>query len=453
MQFIDEHRRSVSDGTVDGAAAGVAVPTTAKALCDFGDIDGAFAPKVEAEAIPVRKLAKEDGRTHTEDADEVVDDAFAVLDDRVGAFHVVEGDVGPRDFAVDFEVGESNAEKANLTLRMREVDGLGDAGGVCATLEQMLGEAEGEGVGRGEGEGAGVSEYGRVETAGHFSGDLFSGGDRELIDHDADGAGCGVDPVEVCEAATTLMVIDIDDHACLDLVEAGALDGVTLEQDSDVRELGGLLGNDALDAGKTSIHSGDAVGEGYRDALPHGLDQMHEAKRRTDRVAIRAGVRRDEKALVVADNPKDSGNSVSAHHGLAVALLCGSRRLALYLFAVLPGAAQDLIHACADLLGTIDSEGELGHMTDAHTLTNLGTNVVARGDEAVEGALFSFLVTVYGDEDTGALAAWREHNLGDVAWRDARVREFALQHGGNLLAEGAGDPITVMLSCSLLWHR
>src|SRR5580658_1578312 len=426
--------------------------TTAEALCYFGDIDCTFAAEVETKAAALRDLAKEDGSAHAEDADEVVDDALAVFDDRVGALHVIEGDVGPGDLAVDFEVGEGNAQEANLALGVREVDGLSDASGVGTAFQQVLGEAEGEGVCAGKGEGASVREYSRVEAARHLSGDLFSGGHGELIDHDADGAGCGVDPVEVGKAAATLMVVDVDDHACVDLFEAGALDGVALEQDGDVVDLCGELGNDALDAGEAAVHGGDAVGEGDGGPLAHGIEQMHEAERRTDSVAVRTSVRRDEEALVVADNAKDPGNGVSAHHGLAVALLCGSGRLAPYLFAVLSDTAQEFIHACVDLFRTVDGEGELGYVADTHSLSDFSADVIARGHEAVEGAVFSLLVTVYSDEDTAALAARSEHDLGNVTGRDARVRELPLQHGGNLLAEGAGYSIAVMLSCSLLWH-
>src|ERR1700742_2258902 len=114
MELTDEHRSCVSDGAVDGAAAGVAMTAAAEALCDFGDIDRAFAAEVEAEAIAVGELAKEDSSAHAEDADEVVDDAFAVFDDCVGAFHVIESDVGPGDLAIDLEVGERSSEESNL---------------------------------------------------------------------------------------------------------------------------------------------------------------------------------------------------------------------------------------------------------------------------------------------------------------------------------------------------
>src|SRR6185437_9104023 len=60
----------------------------------------------------------------------------------------------------------------------------------------------------------------------------------------------GIDPVEVGEAAAALIVIDVDDHARFDAVEAGALDGVALEQDGDVGGLDGQIGNDTLDAAR-----------------------------------------------------------------------------------------------------------------------------------------------------------------------------------------------------------
>src|ERR1700761_7887241 len=453
MQLIDEQRSCVSNGAVDGAAAGVAVTTAAEAFCDLGDIDRTLAAQVKPETVAGRQLAEEDSSAHAKDADEVIHDTLAVLDDRVGSLHVVERDVSPGHLAIDLEVGERGTEQADFALRVGEVDGLSDAGGVGAALQQMLRETKGERVRAGEGESTGVRKNSSIETAGHRRCDLFAGGDGELIDHDADGAGSGIDPVEVGEGAAALMVIDVDDHAGFNLVEACALDRVALEQDGDVVNFSGEFGNDAFDAWETAVHRGDAVGKGDGDALAHGLDEVHEAEGRADGVAVRASVRRDEEALVVADDPKDPGNGVGTHHGLAVALLRGCGRLALYFFAVLSGAAQDFIHACVNFFRAIDGEGELGHVTNTHALANLGTNVVARGDEAVECALLRFLVPVHGDEDTTAFASGSEHDLGDVTGRDARVGEFPFEHGGDLLGKGTGDSITVILSGSLLWHR
>jgi len=55
-------------------------------------------------------------------------------------------------------------------------------------------------------------------------------------------------------------------------------------------------------------------------------------------------------------------------------------------------------------------------------------------------------VAVHGDEDAGGLAARGEDDVGNVAGRDAGVGELALEHGTDLLGEGAGDAVAVMVS-------
>jgi hypothetical protein len=67
-------------------------------------------------------------------------------------------------------------------------------------------------------------------------------------------------------------------------------------------------------------------------------------------------------------------------------------------------------------------------------------------------AVISF-AAVDRDEDTGALSARSEHNIGNVAGSDARVGEFAFEHCTNLFGEGAGDSIAVIGSGSLFRHR
>ena len=54
-------------------------PPPPKLLGDLGDIDLSFAADAEAELAGVGDLAKKDSGFDAGDADEVVDDAFAVL--------------------------------------------------------------------------------------------------------------------------------------------------------------------------------------------------------------------------------------------------------------------------------------------------------------------------------------------------------------------------------------
>ncbi len=78
------------EGAVQGAAAGAAVAAAAEALGDLGYVDLAFAADAEAELIGGGELAEEDRGLDAGDADEVVDDAFAVFGVGAGLIHVVD---------------------------------------------------------------------------------------------------------------------------------------------------------------------------------------------------------------------------------------------------------------------------------------------------------------------------------------------------------------------------
>jgi hypothetical protein len=89
---------------IEGASAGVAMAATAEVLGDLGDVDLSLTADTEAELAGIGDFAKEDGTFDAGDADEVVDDAFAVLGYGADAIHVLAGDPGPGKIAVGLEV-------------------------------------------------------------------------------------------------------------------------------------------------------------------------------------------------------------------------------------------------------------------------------------------------------------------------------------------------------------
>ncbi len=254
------------EGAIESAPAGTAMTAAAEGLGDLSYIDFTFAADAETELAGRGKLAEEDSGLDAVDADEVVNDAFAVLDFGAGGIHVLIGDPGPREGAIGLEVGESCAEQADLAGRIGEVDVTGDLAGVCAAGGEVVGEGEGFGVGAGVGEGACVGEDGGVEAGGHAGGDLDVGGYGDAVDHGGDGAGVLVDPVEIGEVAAAGVMVDVDEATVIEAEESGALDAVALEEDgrdagvgNDVGDRGGVM--DAFDVGEGAVDEGDRVGE------------------------------------------------------------------------------------------------------------------------------------------------------------------------------------------------
>src|ERR1700722_13596151 len=98
----------------------------AEVLGNVGDVELAFAADAEAEQTGLGNFAEKDGGFDASDADEVVDDAFAVLGVGAGAVHVFAGDPGPGDGAVKLKIVEGCAEQADLAGGVGEVKVAGD---------------------------------------------------------------------------------------------------------------------------------------------------------------------------------------------------------------------------------------------------------------------------------------------------------------------------------------
>ena len=284
-----------AERAVEGTTAGAAMTATAEALCDLGDVDFALAANAEAELAGGGQLAEEDGGLDAVDADEVVDDAFAIFGFGAGSVHVLIGDPGPGQGAVGLEIGERGTEQTNLAGGVGEVDVAGDLAGVGSPGSEIVGESEGFCVGAGVGERAGVGEDGRVEAGGHGGGDFDVSGDGDAVDHGGDGAGVLVDPVEIGEVAAAGVVVDVDEATVFEAEEPGALDAVALEKDGgdagvgdDVGGRGGVM--DALDVGKGAVDEGDGVGHDDVGLATKLIENLGESEDGADGVAVGTGV-------------------------------------------------------------------------------------------------------------------------------------------------------------------
>src|SRR5258707_15561515 len=100
--------------------------STAELLGDLGDVELSLAADAQTELTFIGYFAEKDSGFYTGDADEVVDDAFAVFRDGTDAVHVFAGNPCPGEIAFGLEVGESDAKEANLGGGIGEVDVAGD---------------------------------------------------------------------------------------------------------------------------------------------------------------------------------------------------------------------------------------------------------------------------------------------------------------------------------------
>src|ERR1700679_528712 len=98
----------------------------AEVLGDVGDVEFAFAADAETELVGGGDFSEEDCGFDAGDADEIVDDSFAILG--VGSYpvHVFPGDPGPGDGAIALEVRKGYAEEADFAGGIGEVEIVGD---------------------------------------------------------------------------------------------------------------------------------------------------------------------------------------------------------------------------------------------------------------------------------------------------------------------------------------
>ncbi len=100
------------------------------------------------------------------------------------------------------------------------------------------------------------------------------------------------------------MVIDVDAELCRDLLISSALNGVALEEDGAVGRRCGKIVNDAFDACEALKLLRNGVLKGDNDILPHSFEDVHEADRRPNGIAVRPGVGAYDEAVTVADYPQ-----------------------------------------------------------------------------------------------------------------------------------------------------
>src|ERR1700756_2827101 len=98
----------------------------AEVLGDPGYVELPFTANAQTELTGIGYFAEKDGGFYAGDADEVVDDAFAVFGYGADAIHILAGDPGPGEIAFGLEVGEGYAEEADLAGGVGEIDVAGD---------------------------------------------------------------------------------------------------------------------------------------------------------------------------------------------------------------------------------------------------------------------------------------------------------------------------------------
>src|SRR5579875_3727554 len=103
------------------------------------------------------------------------------------------------------------------------------------------------------------------------------------------------------------------------------------------------------------------------------------------------------------------------------------------LLPVLFHAAQQLVHPGADLLGTVDGEGEFRDVPHTHAIADFSTDVATGRHQAGQGVLFFFFAAMHGDENAAGFSARGKHHLRHITGCDPRIGEFTFEHGGDLL--------------------
>ncbi len=194
----------------------------------------------------------------------------------------------------------------HLGRRVGEVNILSYLYRVGSMANQVARELKGVGVGTLVGEGSGVGKHGGIEAGGHLARNVDAGGADELVDQLRDGAGAAVDPVHVGKGAAAGVVVDIDQKAVFQAIEAAARDAITLQQDHGVVvAFYPAPVPHQRRAGQGTVNARHPVAQRHVRALAHPLQHHPAGDQRAHRIAIGPGMRGHQQAIGPGDGAED----------------------------------------------------------------------------------------------------------------------------------------------------
>jgi hypothetical protein len=91
-------------------------------------------------------------------------------------------------------------------------------------------------------------------------------------------------------------------------------------------------------------------------------------------------------------------------------------------------------------------------VTHTHALQQLMPDKSASRRQSSQHRLLIFRGPIVRDIHARGLAAGVQHHFRHMGGADARVREFTLNHGADLVAQGLGHTVLVIFAGALLWH-
>src|ERR1051326_117055 len=97
-------------------------------------------------------------------------------------------------------------------------------------------------------------------------------------------------------------------------------------------------------------------------------------------------------------------------------------------------------------------EAELRYVAFPQAVTHLIANVRARRGQALHRLLLLVLVALYSHINSRRLPARIQEHFRDVAQPNAAVSELALQDRTDLVLQGLGYAVTMMIGCTSLRH-
>ncbi len=111
------------------------------------------------------------------------------------------------------------------------------------------------------------------------------------------------------------------------------------------------------------------------------------------------------------------------------------------------GAAEEFVDALGVLFGAVEDEGKFGGAAELEAFAELVADEAGGGGEGFDGVPLFVFGAHDADVDPGLLEVGRHADFADRREDgEARVFEFAGEHGGDFLADFAGDALVTM-SC------
>src|SRR5581483_8701309 len=273
-----------------GAAARASMATAAEFLSERGYVQFALASQTYAKPA-VGKLPEKGRDFDVAYCQRVVHQAFTIFFSCSDALHLLLGRPYPGEWPLALQGRKRCAEQTYLRCGMTKVNIARTARRVGSREYQFPRQFKSGFGGPFKHERAGIREYPGVEAGRDFRRDLHPSLARQSINHFCRSDSLWVDPINVCESAAALVMVNVDQELLFQPFQSSTLNAIALQKNSGIVAPIHPFGLDyAACKRELLVHARHTVTQHDFCLLAHTMQDFAARQRRPDCVSIGTGV-------------------------------------------------------------------------------------------------------------------------------------------------------------------